>query len=1107
MDQTTRDQGAAPEFPPEMKAKLEQISAARNRYEQTEDLRCLDQVVQAWEAILLNPDFARLHEGLRMLSLNSAGEAYVARSHRTQEMIDLDRGLELRKEAMMIMHRTHPDLPDFPDLLSNLARDFWNRYERTHDARHLQEYGDLVRQLPPSHINTFAHLTTLGIAFVTRYDDTKAIADMDDAIRCFKDALATRPAEVSALNNLAKALWTRYHLTRDAHYDARYFEEYKQVVQKFPPTSDELASHLNNLAIGQWDQFEDTRDARYFDEYKQIVQKLPPSHIPDHLNNLGTGQFSRYETTGEIADLQESIRFFERSIAETPAQSLPRLSRRSWFDSLLGKSPDPKVDDESPQNRRCRTLSNLGTALMARYSHVGNPSDLEQAIQTLQQSVDQTLRGSSELAVRLASLGDALRLRYLRTQAPDDLDAATQKFELSVAHIEPESPDLPSVLVSRGIGLIERYEKTGKAEDLKAAIADFRKAVDNSPPTSPDRPAYLNSLGTGLSELYDRTGEVADLDAGIRAFSEAAKLAQHESSGTPHLANYLNNLSNVLAFRYKRTGVQTDLEAAIQYSKDAIAKTDSGSPMLPSFLANLGSRLQSRFVKTTNPADLEAALSTWERGLRSLHASFVIASVSFKLGTERAWPTLYSNVVSAYLTQMEVEPLKAQSSLRRAIEVAEQSKSSLLVEQFNRASMPLPPNISAEKGHREEQLLAELTQMDAMELATFGKLEPKQQRGGWLQHLRQRDTLREELQTIWTLMEKSGPQAASYVALRRGEGSIWDDLARLTTDLGTDTALLSLFTTRENSVIFIVRQGQEPCWIEGQISNAAWNNIWAKLVDEVHNYDVRRGAGESWDRPLQRLLEKTYAELPSIKRVILAPHSLGHLIPWSAAISRLGLRSPSENPLPIVTVPTLKLATGFRPLSSSDKNGKTLVVGNPLGDLEFAEKEARAVGMKLGAQALIRRQATKEAVSQGLANASIVHLATHAFSSKSSPLDSGIVLADGVLSAREVMHLSLRTDLLVLSACETGLGASLGGDELAGLGRAFMYAGVRSMLVSLWKINDMATAELMAAFYDAYCGGADKAEALSQAMGKIRAQQRWQHSYYWGSFILMGNWD
>ena|SRR5215211_7178049 len=104
------------------------------------------------------------------------------------------------------------------------------------------------------------------------------------------------------------------------------------------------------------------------------------------------------------------------------------------------------------------------------------------------------------------------------------------------------------------------------------------------------------------------------------------------------------------------------------------------------------------------------------------------------------------------------------------------------------------------------------------------------------------------------------------------------------------------------------------------------------------------------------------------------------------------------------------------------------------------------------------------------------------------------------------MNQRLHTDLLVLSACQTGVAGSLGGDELTGLAQAFLQAGARSLIVSLWNVEDSSTASLMTAFYSAYRGGADKAQALSQAMTHVREHEEWQHPFYWGAFVLMGNW-
>jgi CHAT domain-containing protein len=165
------------------------------------------------------------------------------------------------------------------------------------------------------------------------------------------------------------------------------------------------------------------------------------------------------------------------------------------------------------------------------------------------------------------------------------------------------------------------------------------------------------------------------------------------------------------------------------------------------------------------------------------------------------------------------------------------------------------------------------------------------------------------------------------------------------------------------------------------------------------------------------------------------------------------------------------------------------------------------VAERFGTRPLLGAAATKYAVLTRLTEVTLIHLATHAFFDANNPLESGIVLTDGVLTAREVLQHRLQADLLVLSACESGRLGSLGGEELAGLSQAFIQAGVRSMLVSLWRVNDPATAALMQAFYTARQAGADKALALRQAMTQIQQHPRWTHPYYWGAFVLVGDWD
>jgi CHAT domain-containing protein len=134
-------------------------------------------------------------------------------------------------------------------------------------------------------------------------------------------------------------------------------------------------------------------------------------------------------------------------------------------------------------------------------------------------------------------------------------------------------------------------------------------------------------------------------------------------------------------------------------------------------------------------------------------------------------------------------------------------------------------------------------------------------------------------------------------------------------------------------------------------------------------------------------------------------------------------------------------------------------------------------------------------------------MSTHAYFDTNSPLDSGIVLTNNdILTARDVIRYRLQADLVVLSASQTGMATSLGGDELAGLAQAFLQAGARSLIVSLWTVDDYSTASLMTAFYSNYRAKFDKAQALSQAMTHIREQEKWQHPYYWAPFVLIGEW-
>jgi CHAT domain-containing protein len=156
----------------------------------------------------------------------------------------------------------------------------------------------------------------------------------------------------------------------------------------------------------------------------------------------------------------------------------------------------------------------------------------------------------------------------------------------------------------------------------------------------------------------------------------------------------------------------------------------------------------------------------------------------------------------------------------------------------------------------------------------------------------------------------------------------------------------------------------------------------------------------------------------------------------------------------------------------------------------------------------------KTAMSSAVGEYQIVHFATHGFLNSEHPELSGIVLtmanpdgskADGYLSLHDIYDMNLSADLTVLSACETGLGQDMKGEGLVGLTRGFMYAGSRSVVASLWKVDDRATAMLMANFYQGMLrDGLPPAAALRKAKQSIRQEKAWAAPYFWAGFVLQG---
>ncbi len=274
---------------------------------------------------------------------------------------------------------------------------------------------------------------------------------------------------------------------------------------------------------------------------------------------------------------------------------------------------------------------------------------------------------------------------------------------------------------------------------------------------------------------------------------------------------------------------------------------------------------------------------------------------------------------------------------------------------------------------------------------------------------------------------------------------------------------------------------------------------------------ARRGATESAGRPMPLVLEHEVVHLPSASALSIQRAATASRLPaprWAAVLAdpvfdardpRLGAaRVRSGSPAG---------AAGLRQLS--------------FDRLPSSRREATAIA-SLGAPAEVMMAldfaANRQLVLGGeLRHYRIVHFATHGLIHAETPQLSGLVLSlfdqqgkarEGFLRLRDIYDLQLAADLVVLSGCQTALGREILGEGLVGLTRGFMYAGVPRVVASLWRVEDRATAELMAHFYRSMSvDGLTPAAALRAAQISILSQRRWADPYYWGAFVLQGEWQ
>ena len=263
--------------------------------------------------------------------------------------------------------------------------------------------------------------------------------------------------------------------------------------------------------------------------------------------------------------------------------------------------------------------------------------------------------------------------------------------------------------------------------------------------------------------------------------------------------------------------------------------------------------------------------------------------------------------------------------------------------------------------------------------------------------------------------------------------------------------------------------------------------------------------------------------------MMIVPHGALHYVPFEV----LPLQGKMLIERHAVSyAPSLNALVQLRRLPSNPAPFRVLAIGNPavatatpstergdvenlalLGPLPFAEQELHAIGRTFRDRTRI--MSGTSARESGLRDGSmpqypVLHFATHGLVSDVQPKRSGLLLApetgeDGLLQMSEIYGLGLKANLVVLSACQTALGREITGEGLIGLSRAFFYAGARSVVATLWNLNDRFAAEFVERFYRELNQGISTEEALRRAKVAYVNHPRYSHPFYWSSLVMLGD--
>ena len=1003
----------------------------------------------------------------RHISLNQLGNHLGVRYDQLGGATDLEEILNLSRDVLALCPLGHPD-----HLMSliNLAVRLLALYNQHGAVEDLNEAIVLSRDglalCPPGHPDRSASLNILSLNLSTRYNQLGTMEDLEEAIVLGRDALALRPPghpdRPMSLDNLGIYLSTRYTQLGVMEDLIESIILGRDALALRPPGHPDRSLSLNNLSVrlsiqyNQLGAMEDLHEAIFL--ARDALALRPPGH-PERsmvLNNLADDLSIRYSQLGVTEDLNEAITLSQNALALCPPGH-----------------PD-----------RSKGLNNLAVRISIRYNQLGAMEDLNEAIVLARDGLTLCPPGHPDRPMSLNSLSLNLWTRYNQLGVMEDLSEAIVLGRDQLALCPPGHSSRSVSLDNLGVYLSTRYNQLGVMKDLNESIVLGQDSLALCPPGHPDRSKGLNNLAVRISIRYNQLREMEDLNEAIVLARDGLALCP---PGHPDHSMFLSNLAANLHARYDQLGEMEDLNEAIALGRDALALHPSGHPYRSTTLGNLADCLRTRFTWSTQLNDREELFSLCAQ---LAHPPSVVSSAD--LSAARAWIRVaedfnHPTILLAYETSFHllIRHIATLPSLPRHLTVLKNLTSSLAVDAFSaslRNNSPTKAIMFLEQGRGV--FWNQLTRLrppldDIIALA---------------------DEFTQQISLIQIALDSPGADQHDRVCNLNVQ--LQKVVAKIRELPGHSRFLLpSLFSdlqqaAREGPVIIvnaseygcdalILLVDQHPIHISLSITKEGVREMSSKLsalIVRSKSMNVTKDIAiilrELWDEVVSPIVSFLQTVHPLQSRIWWCPTAEFSLLPLHAAGPyRKGQRNLASLYISSYT-PTLTALIRARrhDLTYSVSRGKYFVgIGqaNAKGEnelvsvgAELAHIEQRVDGLATfthieGQESCIAR------VTSELKKSEWVHLACHGIPNRKQPFESAFALHDGHFTIEHIIRCELQNaQFAYLSACHTTVGDEEGLDEAIHLASAMQFAGFRSVIGTMWAVDDGETNKITSVFYD-----------------------------------------